>query len=338
MNQRLSDAVAGLSIAGLMLPEAVAYAAIAGLAPQHAIFAGIVGGLAYALVGRSRFAIVAPTSSSAAMLAAAVAGLATQDLPYEILTMAVVAMVGLIFLAAGFLRLGSLSGFIARPVLRGFAFGLAITIIVKQLPALFGLHVKGSNVALLLYDIVRALPALNPVTTVFGLVALAVLLLARRFKSVPGAIIVLVIGVGLTFAINMPAHHVVQVGAIHTALTLPHIPVMTSAKWLHLAELALPLTLIVFAESWGTMRSLALAAGDTVAPDRELKALGAANFVSALVQGMPVGAGFSAGSAAMSAGAKSRLTAVVASLGLAALLLFAGGLVARIPEAVLAAI
>ncbi|MDE2339912.1 MAG: SulP family inorganic anion transporter, partial [Alphaproteobacteria bacterium] len=216
MNQRLSDAVAGLSIAGLMLPEAVAYAAIAGLAPQHAIFAGIVGGLAYALVGRSRFAIVAPTSSSAAMLAAAVAGLATQDLPYEILTMAVVAMVGLIFLAAGFLRLGSLSGFIARPVLRGFAFGLAITIIVKQLPALFGLHVKGSNVALLLYDIVRALPALNPVTTVFGLVALAVLLLARRFKSVPGAIIVLVIGVGLTFAINMPAHHVVQVGAIHT--------------------------------------------------------------------------------------------------------------------------
>jgi MFS superfamily sulfate permease-like transporter len=335
----IREVVAGASVAGLMLPEAVAYAAIAGLAPQHAIVAGIAGGLAYACIGRSRFAIVAPTSSSAAMIAAALATFpAVNGATHAALAALVVAFVGALFLLAGFLRLGSLSGFIARPVLRGFAFGLAVTIILKQLPTLLGLSLHAPNIAALLTDIVRNIAATNILSLSIGATALVALLALRRINGVPGAIIVLVGGVVLSYVVDLPGQHVAQVGVIGANLTLINVPDLPLPLWSRLAQLAVPLTLIVFAESWGTMRSLALAHGDTIAPDRELKALGLSNIAAALVQGMPVGAGFSAGSANAAAGATSRWAAVAAALGLATLLAFGGPWVARIPEPVLAAI
>ena len=171
MSGRSADLIAGVSVAGLMLPEAVAYAAIAGFAPQHAIFAAIIGGLVYALVGTSRFAIVAPTSSSAAMLAAAIGGLGTTIEAPEVFATLIVALTGVIFVAAGYLRLGSLSGFIARPVLRGFAFGLAITIIVKQLPILFGVDIHAPNVARLLLAMCERAQDINIVSLIVGIVA-----------------------------------------------------------------------------------------------------------------------------------------------------------------------
>src|SRR5262249_40187990 len=136
-----TDVLAGISVAGLMLPEAVAYAGIAGLAPARAVVAAIAGSLVYALVGRSRFAIVSPTSSSAALLAATFAAMPGDTVTRGMVTTITVAMVALLFLIAGALRLGGLTGFIARPILRGFAFGLAITIILRQLPTLVGVPV-----------------------------------------------------------------------------------------------------------------------------------------------------------------------------------------------------
>ena len=133
---RGSDLIAGVSVAGLMLPEAVAYAGIAGLPPQRAIFAAIAGCLVYAGVGRSRYAIISPTSSSAAILAAALAAMPGSLAIKAGYATVVVALTGLLFVAAAAARLGGLTGFISRPVLRGFAFGLAITIILKQLPKL----------------------------------------------------------------------------------------------------------------------------------------------------------------------------------------------------------
>jgi len=335
---RLAQLVAGLSVAGLMLPEAVAYAAIAGFAPQHAIFAAIAGGLAYALVGQSRFAIVAPTSSSAAMLAAAIGSLGAAAESPEILSMLIVALTGGVFIAAGFLRLGSLSGFIARPVLRGFAFGLAITIIIKQVPIMFGVEAHAPDVARLLLALANHVREVNVPSLLIGATALITLILLKRIKAIPGAIVVLLCGIALSYLLDLQALHVAQVGPIAAAIRLPHVPSVSLALGSRLAQLAFPLTLIIFAESWGTMRTLALAAGDTIDADRELKALGVANLAAAFVQGMPVGAGFSASSANASAGAMSRWAAAFAALGLAGLLWFAGGLVARLPEPILAAI
>lgn len=331
----IRDLLAGAAVAGIMLPEAVAYAGIAGLAPAHAMAAAVAGGLAYAATGRSRYAIVAPTSSSAAILAAALAAL---PLAGGALVVAIVLLVAAMFGIAALFRLGGLAGFVSRPVLRGFAFGLAVTIIIRQLPAIAGVPVPGGNIFAVLAGLMARIGEAHGISVLVGGVALAALLLLRRFKAVPGPLIVLAAGVALTWLVDLPAAGVALTGPIALDLHWPALPGLSFAGWARVAQLALPIALILFAESWGTMRSMALRHGDTLAADRELGALGLANLASALVAGMPVGAGFSVGAANESAGATSRLSAVVAALGLAALILFAAPLVARIPQPLLAAI
>jgi MFS superfamily sulfate permease-like transporter len=333
-----ANLVAGLSVAGLLIPESVAYAAIAGLSPGRALVAAVAGGLAYALIGRSRFAVVAPTSSSAAILAAGLATMPGDDVMRAMMATAVVTIVGLLFGLIAVLRLGSLAGFVARPVLRGFAFGLAMTIVIRQLPTLFGIEAKAPNVFALLGVLAARISTTNIVCLGIGTAALAVLLLMRRTQKLPGALIVLAGGVGLSFLVDLPGHGVALVGPITFALDRLTVPQLDFSVWSRLAQLAVPLTLILFAESWGTMRALALRHGDNLSANRELGAIGLANFISALAHGMPVGAGFSAGSANETAGATTRLAAVVAALGVATIMLLAAPLVARIPAPVLAAV
>jgi MFS superfamily sulfate permease-like transporter len=333
-----ADIVAGISVAGLMLPEAVAYAGIAGLPPGRAVLAAIAGSLVYALAGRCRFAIVSPTSSSAAILAAALAAMPGTDAARGLLATIAVAMAGALFLIAAALRLGGLTGFIARPALRGFALGLAITIILRQLPAMVGVEVSAPDIFRLGWRLLLALPRWNPASVAVGLSALMLLLVLRRVPAVPGAFLVLALGIGASALLGLPAHGVAVVGIIHASPSWPDLSGLSPALLSPLAQMTVPLVLILFAESWGTMRALALRHGDTISPDRELGALGFANLASALVQGMPVGAGFSAGSASEAAGATSRATALVAALGLAALVLVATPLIAILPEPVLAAV
>src|SRR3982751_597035 len=182
---RRADLFAGISIAGLMLPEAVAYASIAGLAPGRAILAAIAGCLVYAMAGRSRFAIVSPTSASAAILAAALAAMPGDAAAHGVYATVAVAMAGGLFLVARALTLGGLTGFVARPVLRGFAFGLAITIILRQIPALAGVEVAATDIAQLVIGLVRAVPQWHFASVATGLVALVVLLGLRRVPKVP---------------------------------------------------------------------------------------------------------------------------------------------------------
>lgn len=332
------DFVAGLSVAGLMLPEAVAYAGIAGLPPGRALSAAIAGALVYALVGRSRFAIVSPTSSSAAILAAALVAIPEDAAMRAMLATLAIAMAGALFLIAGALRLGGLTGFIARPVLRGFAFGLAITIIVKQVPALVGVEIPASDIFHLLWRLAQAAPSWNWASGITGAVALAALLLLRRLPALPGALLVLAAGIGVSLLLDLPARGVATVGLIRMGFALPTLSALSYDRMARLAQMVVPLALILFAESWGTMRTLALRHGDAIEPDRELSALGLANLAAALVQGMPVGAGFSAGAASEAAGAQSRATAVVAAIGLALLVVVATPLIAHLPEPVLAAV
>ncbi|MCW1383750.1 SulP family inorganic anion transporter [Novosphingobium sp. KCTC 2891] len=331
------DLIAGLAVAGVMLPEGVAYAGIAGLAPGRALLAGIAAGLVYALIGRSRFAVIAPTSSSAAMLGAALAGLPGGEALREGMATALVAIVGLIFLIFHLFRLGGLAGFISRPVLRGFAFGLAILIIVRQLPKLLGVTVPAAPIWWQIVGLVQQAGAWHVASTAMGLTALATLLLLRRHPRFPAALIVMCGGTAASILLNLPARGVAVAGPVSigfSAMTMPD----SFAMWSRLVQLAAPIALILFAESWGTMRGLALRHGDMLAANRELGALGAGNLAAALVQGMPVGAGFSAGSANEAAGAASRLAGAAASMALLALALFGGRWIAQIPEPVLAAV
>ena len=333
-----ADLVAGISVAGLMLPEAVAYAGIAGLPPHRAILAGIVGCLIYAIFGRSRFAIVSPTSSSAAILAATLAVVPGDATIKAGLATVAVALAGILFVIAGTLRLGGITGFISRPVLRGFALGLAITIILHQLPILVGVPVQGSNILAYATALFGAVMQWNLISVAVGVVALAALLLLKRLPGIPAAFFVLAAGIFASYLFGLEGHGVKLVGPIEILPQWPSLPDAGWAAYSRLVQFTVPLVLILFAESWGTMRALALRYGETLEINRELGALGAANIASAVVQGMPVGAGFSAGFASEAAGAKTRATTVFAAIGLAILIACAGPLVALLPEPVLAAV
>lgn len=334
-----SDIPAGLAVAGLLIPEAIAYAAIAGLAPVHALVAAIIGMTVYAFAGQSRFAIVAPTSSSAAVLAAGLATMAPGDAATRAaMAMAVVGMAGLIFVLAGVLRLGMLATFVSRPVLRGFAFGLAVSIVIRQLPLIAGVSVDATNPLLRLAGLIGAAGRWNLADVTIGLAAIAGLFGLKRWASIPAAFFVLALGIAISFAIDLPGHGVALVGPVSLTLERPTLPHFSQGEWLRLGNIALPLALIVFVESWGTARTLALRHGDMIEPSRELRALGIANLLSGVSGGLPVGAGFSASSANEAAGSTSRVSGAMAAFALTALALLVGPLIARIPEPALAAV
>jgi MFS superfamily sulfate permease-like transporter len=151
-------------------------------------------------------------------------------------------------------------------------------------------------------------------------------------------LLVVLAGIAASWLLGLSGRGVATVGHIAIALGPSAMPALSWSTFTRLVQLVLPLVLILFSESWGTIRTLALRHGDTVLPGRELAALGAANFVVGLFQGMPVGAGFSAGSANEAAGAQSRWAGVTASLAIAAALIVAMPLIALLPRPVLAAV
>jgi MFS superfamily sulfate permease-like transporter len=337
----IGDGLAGIAVAGMLLPEAIAYAAIAGLPPEHAIIAAILGLGVYALFGRSRFAMVAPTSSSAAILAALILSM-QRDMPQGAeVAAAAVLLAGGCFLAAGALRAGALASFVSRPVLGGFAFGIALTITIRQIPAIAGVGVAspGSGGVLpMVWRLILSVPQWHPASVTIAVVALGALTMMRRVHGLPASAIMLAAGVLFSALVDLPAYHVSLVGKLGFAISTPSLPRFSFGDWSRILQLSLPLFLILFAESWGSIRGLALRNGDTVDANRELLALGCANVASGLFQGMPVGAGFSASSAAEAAGAKTRLAGVTAMAVLLALSLWGRGIVALLPSPVLACV
>jgi MFS superfamily sulfate permease-like transporter len=336
---RWGDLLAGLSIAGLLLPEAVAYSGIAGLPPQAGVAALLAGLACYGLVGTSRFAVVSATSSSAAVLLSVTHAIAPDNGALQLLLAdGLILLTGVVFLIAGFARLGAASAFIAKPVLKGFTFGLAITIVLHQVPKIVGVHADAPDIFRYTAHLLRAWPAWNLTGLAIAVGALALLKIFSRWHAVPGTFIVIAAGIGLDLAGVTARHGVAAVGPIHLALAWPTLPGLPRADWLRLGELSVAMVLILYAESYGSIRGFALRHGDATAPNRDLLALGLANLASGLFHGMPVGAGYSGTSANEAAGAQSRFAAWCGAVVVAALLALFLPWIERTPEPVLAAI
>ena len=334
-----ADWIAGLSIAGLLLPEAVAYSGIAGAPPQAGVIALFAGLLVYGLMGGSRFAIVSSTSSSAAVLLAASSSVMHVTADHRALMgLGMVLVAGVMFVLAGLLKLGAISQFIAKPVLRGFAIGLALTIVVKQLPLAVGVHPSHSDFLHFSWDLLALLPRWNWLGLAMLVLALLALKLLGRWKAVPGALLVIAAGIALDALGFCKAWGIAPVGSLQLGGAHLALPDLVWADWLRVGQLAVALALILYAESYSSIRSLALRHGDTVNANRDLLALGGANIVSALFQGLPVGAGFSASSANEVAGAKSKAAGLIACAVVALLVWQLLPWMERIPEPMLAAI
>lgn len=339
------DVFAGLSLAGLLLPEAVAYSSIANLPPEAGVIALFAGLVCYGLIGTSRFAIVSATSSSAAVLAAASAtlgnvgggGAGNASLRLT-MAMALVLMTGLLFTLAAAARIGSVSDFIAKPVLRGFAFGLALVIILKQFAGVVGAHLHHTDVIRLLIELFGQIGQWHWPAVAMLAVALVVLLLCARIPHLPGGLVVIVLGIAAGRWIDFHQLGIGLVGSIALQLHMPALPALAYTEWLRIAELGVAMLLILYAESYSSIRTFAMKHGDAVAPNRDLLALGVANLVSGLFHGVAVGAGFSGSSANDAAGAVSKLAGWCAALTLLVVVLTLLPMIALTPEPILAAI
>src|ERR1700686_1746536 len=263
-----ADLLAGLSIAGLLLPEAVAYSGVANLPPQAGLIALFAGLVCYGLIGRSRFAIVSATSSSAAVLASATLTLGGGELAQRVaLAATLVVGGGIAFALAGFLRLGAISNLIARPVLRGYAFGLALVIAVKQWPHLLGMHAQWGDFFPLVAEMVRGTAAWQGPSLGCGLIALAGLFGLERVARVPGTLVVIV--ASILASQWLAAHGVALTRPAHLALAMPAFALPAGTGWLPLTEFAFALMFILYAESYGSIRTFALRHDEEGEPNRD---------------------------------------------------------------------
>lgn len=341
------DIIAGLSIAGLLLPQALAYSSIGNLPAQAGIIGLFAGLLCYGLLGSSRFALVSPTSSSAVVLAATTMTMAEDNAGLRlILASGLVIMTGIIFLLAAATRMGNVTDFIAKPVLRGFTFGLAIVIIIKQATSVLNITVQKDNLFLFILDVLRQFRSWNYAclaTTVLALAFLALMEWLRRvrngqFRNIPSGTLVIIAGIVAGKLLDLPSYGIPDVGSIQLNLNNPILPDLSYPEWMQLFEIGIALVFILYAESYGSIRSFAMKHHDTIYPNRDLFALGISNLVSGIFQGMPVGAGYSATAANEAYGAKTRLAGLYALVITLVIILTVLPFIEWIPVPVLAAI
>ena len=335
-----ADVIAGIALAGLLVPEGMAYAGIAGVPPQMGLYAAMAGMFVYALFGTSRQLAVTPTSSSAAMLAALVAPIAVGDSGrYVVLASGAAIAAGIIFLAGGLLKLGAVSEFISKPVLKGFVFGLALTIMVKQAHKLTGISSGQGNFFRLVWHVITSLRELSPWTCAVGATAIAVMfLLGALAPRVPSALVVLVLGVLSVSWFGLDQHHVEVVGTIQAGMPSLSLPRIGEDQLADIFVGAIGIVLVLTAESLAAGRTFAAKHKYEINPNQELCAMGAANIASGLFGGIIVGGGMSGTAANDSGGARTQLSTITSSIFVGLTLAYLLPLIRNLPEAVLGAI
>jgi sulfate permease, SulP family len=334
------DGVAGLTVWAVLVPEALAYATIAGVSPVVGLYAAPAALIFYAAFGSSRHLVVGPMSATAALSAATVGEFATQgSKQFVAMTAALAITTGLAALVAGLARLGFLANFISEPVLKGFIVGLALTIIMGQLPALFGVEKGSGNFFAKLWDLITKLGDTSATTLLVGVLSLVLVLgLKRAAPVVPASLAAVALGVVAVKALHLDDHGVAIVGPINSGLPSVGVPDVNSGDFADLVGPALGVMLIGFAEGLGAAKTYATREHYEIDANRELLGLGAANMASGLASGMVVNGSLSKTAVNGAAGARSQISGLVCA-GLTVLtLLFLTSLFEDLPEATLAAV
>lgn len=335
------DLFAGATVWAVLVPESLAYASIAGVPPVVGLYAAVPALALYALFGSSRHLVVAPMSATAALSAGAIAGLADPGgAEYVALTAALALMAGAVALLAGVLRLGFLAGFISEPVLKGFIVGLALTIIMGQLPKLFGVDAASGDFFERLVGLAGNLSDTSGTTLAVGLVSLVLVLGLRRWLPlVPGSLVAVAVGILAVVLLDLDEHGVDVVGAIAPGLPDFGLPAgVPFDRYVDLVQPAVAVVLIGFVEGLGAAKTYAARAGDAVDANQELLALAAANTGAGLSSGMVVNGTLSKTAVNGAAGARSQVSGLFVAVLTTVTLLFLTGLFEQLPEATLAAI
>jgi len=334
------DLIAGVTLAAYAIPVSLAYVGLAGLPPQAGIYGHLLGGLGYALFGSSRQLAVGPTSAVSLMVGGTVAAMAGGNVEHyaQIASLAGFA-VALLCLIAWLLRLSILVRLISDSILVGFKAGAGLTIIMTQLPSLFGVSSDGENFFERAALLAGHLGQTNFLVLTLGAIAILVLLLGERFlPGRPVALGVVALAIIAASVFGLPALRVPTTGEVPGGLPFLAGPAMRLRDVEGLFPLAAGCLLLAYVEGVSAARTLAAKHGYTVDPRQEFLGIGAANLAAALGHGYPVAGGLSQSAVNDKAGARTPLALVFASLTLALCLLFLTGLLANLPKAVLAAV
>ncbi|MET7724647.1 SulP family inorganic anion transporter [Streptomyces mirabilis] len=331
------DLLAGVTVAAYLVPQVMAYAGLAGLPPVAGLWAILPALLLYTLLGSSRLLSVGPESTTALMTATVVGPLAAGAPDrYAALAAGLAVVVGAMFLVAWVARLGFLADLLSRPILVGYLTGVALIIIVDQLPKLTGVRTSGSEFFPQLLSFVRNLGEAHPATVIFSVSAIAFLFaVARFFPGVPGPLLALVLGTAAVAVFGLEDHGIAVIGAVPAGLPSPGLP--TPGDLPQLVLPALGVLLVGYTDVILTARAFS-AHGDELDPNQELLALGAANLGAGVLHGFPVSSSASRTALAHSAGGRSQAYSLVAGAVVLAVLLFLSPLLAHTPSTVLGAL
>jgi SulP family sulfate permease len=336
-----TDIVAGLTVSAAVIPGGLAYASLAEMPPQTGLYAALLGALTYVFFASSRQVIVGPTSPLAILLLAGVGAVATGTGPEYISLVAVTTViVGLISVVAWVFKLGFLVNFISGSVLTGFASGAGLYIMSTQLGKVFGISGSSGTFFQRIWFIGTHLNEAQSTTVVVGLASIALLLLGRRFiPRAPSALIVVLLAIVASSALDLQSRGVAIVGQLDSGLPSLTVPAIPSVGTLEsLVPVAFALFILSYVQGIGAVQTFARRNGYRADPDQELLADGAANLGAGLFGGFAVGGSMSRSALNDSMGGKTQLVSAVVVVVLVVVLLFLTGLFTTLPEATLGAV
>lgn len=337
-----SDVTAGLVLTTMLVPVGIAYAEASGVPGIYGLYATIIPLLAYALFGPSRIMVLGPDSSLAAIILAVVLPYTIADPAKAVAMAGMMAIVsGIVCILAGLFRLGFITELLSKPIRYGYMNGIALTVLISQLPKMFGFSIDSDGPIANLYHIALSILDGKVNTTAFfiGIGTLAAILLLKPFKRIPGILIAVVCA---TFAVGL--FDLNQTAGVKVLGSLPEGLPSFVIPWINLADLqsviigGCAVALVSFADTSVLSRIYAVKTRTYVDSNQEMIGLGAANFFGGFFQGFPISSSSSRTPVAEASGAKTQITGVVGAVSVALLLLFAPDLLRNLPNSALAAV
>jgi high affinity sulfate transporter 1 len=336
------DIQAGLVLTTMLVPVGIAYAEASGVPGIYGLYATIVPLLAYALFGPSRILVLGPDSSLAALILAVVLPLSAGDPQRAVALAGTLALVsGIVCVAAGVARLGFVTELLSKPIRYGYMNGIALTVLLSQIPKLCGFSVDGEGPVGQASGMVQAIAAgrTNLVTLAIGASALALIMALKRYPRVPGILIAVVAATVFVAVSGVHEHASVAVlGALPRGLPTFVLPRIGVDDLLPVVTGGIAVALVSFADTSVLSRAYAARLRAPVDPNQEMVGLGAANLAAGLFQGFPISSSASRTPVAEAAGSRTQLTGVIGALAIALLLVFAPKLLQDLPNTALAAV
>ncbi|WP_175252779.1 SulP family inorganic anion transporter [Pseudomonas sp. BMW13] len=335
------DIAAGLVLTSMLVPVGIAYAEASGVAGIYGLYATIVPLLAYALFGPSRILVLGPDSALTAVILAVVLPLSGGD-PLRAITLAsmMAVVAGLTCIVAGLLRLGFITELLSKPIRYGYMNGIALSVVISQTPKLLGFSIDSQGPVQDIWAIVGGVldAQFNWASLAIGGSTLALILLLRRFKRLPGILIAVTLATLAVELLDLARHGASVLGELPQGLPGFTLPWLSGIDLSAVVLGGVAAALVAFADTSVLSRTYAARSGRHVDPNQEMVGLGAANLIGGFFQGFPISSSSSRTPVAEAAGAQTQMAGVVGALAVALLLVAAPNLMQHLPTSALAAV